>query len=141
MIAIPKVNANLRRMRSLSLAVHSPRCELGLEDGLDLVDRFHPWLHNLPVLPSFLRVPAQLLHISQQFLLMESVDHSPHVILELLQQGASLLLIIADDAAHLFDGLAEHLLEIWDFWLVFKVGFEVLVRLSDSALLHFSIQL
>lgn len=72
---------------------------------------------------------------------MELVDHSPHIILELLQQVSSLLLVLADDPAHLIDGLAEHLLEIWDFMLRLKVGFEFLVGLSDSALLHFSIQL
>ena len=62
-------------MRSLSLVVDPPRRELGLEDGLDLVDRLHPRLHNLPVLPPFLGVPAQVLHVLLQLLLVEPVDH------------------------------------------------------------------
>lgn len=137
----PVSNADLKQMRSLSLVAGPPGRELGLEDGLDLVDGLHPGLHLLPVLPSLLRVPAQTQHVRLQLLRVEPVDHHTHVILELLQQVASLFLVFADDDAHLIDGFAEHGFEVWDFWLVLEVSFELLVGLSDSALLHFSIQL
>lgn len=108
----------------------------GPEDVLDHGEGLHPGLAVLPDLVDLVVVLAELVQAPDHLLLVELVDGAFEFALEVIDQHASLLLKVTDQAGKFVHDLAELFVEVGDLRLVLEIYLEFLVDVLHAFIVH-----